>query len=77
MEENERRKIMDNEKIFENDRFIIVYEQEDGILTADVKVILVDKATGVNYLFVKSGYGGGLTPLLDENGKPIVTKNIE
>lgn len=74
MEENERRKIMDNEKIFENDRFIIVYEQEDGILTADVKVILVDKATGVNYLFVKSGYGGGLTPLLDENGKPIVTK---
>ena len=77
MEENERRKIMDNEKIFENDRFIIVYEQEDGILSVETKKILVDKATGVNYLFVKSGYGGGLTPLLDENGKPIVTKNIE
>ena len=65
---------MDNEKIFENDRFIIVYEQEDGILSVETKKILVDKATGVNYLFVKSGYGGGLTPLLDENGKPIVTK---
>lgn len=77
MEENERRKIMDNEKIFENDRFIIVYEQEDGILSVETKKILVDKATGVNYLFIKAGYGAGITPLLDENGKPIVTKNIE
>lgn len=77
MEENERRKIMDNEKIFENDRFIIVYEQEDGILSVETKKILVDKVTGVNYLFIKAGYGAGITPLLDENGKPIVTKNIE
>lgn len=77
MEENERRKMMDNERNFDGDRFEAVYRQEDGILTADVKVIIVDKATGVNYLFVKSGYGAGLTPLLDENGKPIVTKNIE
>lgn len=77
MEENERRKIMDNEKIFENDRFIIVYEQEDGILSVETKKILVDKVTGVNYLFIKAGYGAGITPLLDENGKPIVTNNIE
>lgn len=77
MEENERRKIMDDEKIFENDRFIIVYEQEDGILSVETKKILVDKVTGVNYLFIKAGYGAGITPLLDENGKPIVTKNIE
>lgn len=77
MEENERRKMMDNEKEFDGDRFEAVYEQEDGILSVETKKILVDKVTGVNYLFVKSGYGGGLTPLLDENGKPIVTKNIE
>ncbi|MBO4722737.1 MAG: xylan 1,4-beta-xylosidase [Muribaculaceae bacterium] len=38
--------------------------------------IIVDTQTGVNYLFVCEGYGGGLTPLLDENGKPIITKNI-
>ena len=68
---------MDNERNFDGDRFEAVYRQEDGILTADVKVILVDKATGVNYLFIKAGYGAGITPLLDENGKPIVTKNIE
>ena len=68
---------MDNEKEFDGDRFEVVYEQEEGILAVETKMILVDKATGVNYLFVKSGYGGGLTPLLDENGKPVVTKNIE
>ena len=73
MEENERRKIIDNEKEFDGDRFEVVYKQEDGILTADVKVILVDKATGVNYLFIKAGYGGGLTVLLDKDGKPVVT----
>jgi hypothetical protein len=35
--------------------------------------IWVDKETGVNYLFAYSGYAGGLTPLLDADGKPIVT----
>lgn len=39
--------------------------------------ILVDTETGVNYLFKKSGYAGGLTPLLDSNGKVIITKDIE
>lgn len=37
-------------------------------------VVIVDKETGVNYLFVRSGYGAGLTPLLDSEGKPIITK---
>jgi len=36
--------------------------------------VIVDKKTGVNYLFVKSGYGAGLTTLLDENGNPILSK---
>ena len=36
--------------------------------------IIVDQKTGVNYLFVRSGYGAGLTPLIDSEGKPIVTK---
>lgn len=35
--------------------------------------IIVDKKTGVNYLWVMSGYAGGLTPLLDRDGKPIIT----
>ena len=32
-----------------------------------------DTETGVNYVFHKDGYAGGLTPLLDKDGKPVVT----
>ena len=35
-------------------------------------VILVDTLTGVLYLQVVNGYGGGLTPLLDRDGKPVI-----
>ena len=31
-----------------------------------------DTQTGVQYLFADQGTSGGLTPLLDKNGKPIV-----
>ena len=35
--------------------------------------VIIDTETGVNYLFAQEGYAGGLTPLLDKNGKPVVT----
>lgn len=35
--------------------------------------IWVDKETGVNYVFRQSGYAGGMTVLLDKDGKPVVT----
>lgn len=35
--------------------------------------IWIDSKTGVNYFYHNSGYSGGLTPLLDASGKPIVT----
>ena len=38
--------------------------------------ILTDKKTGVQYLFYKSGFTGGLTPLLDSDGKPQIRKSI-
>jgi len=38
-----------------------------------VKRLIVDTETGVNYLYYGEGYGGGLTALLDKDGKPIVT----
>ena len=34
--------------------------------------MIVDKETGVNYLFIKAGYGAGLTPLLDADGKVVI-----
>ena len=50
------------------ERFIQVYSENFG-----GQVILVDKVTGVNYLFVQSGYAGGLTPLLNRDGTPVIT----
>ena len=50
------------------ERFIKIHSENLGS-----EVILVDKKTGVNYLFVQSGYAGGLTPLLNRDGTPIVT----
>ena len=35
--------------------------------------IIVDRETGVNYLFYNGGYSGGLTPLLDKDGNVVVT----
>ena len=55
------------------DRFDIKEKENVSILTE--ASIIIDKETGVNYLYVCCGYGGGLTPLLDENGKPIITKD--
>ena len=49
-------------------RFVKIYAQELGSTE-----IWVDKETGVNYLFHSSGYAGGLTVLLDKDGKPMVT----
>ena len=51
------------------DRFEKVYAQ--GTLT--VTQIWVDRETGVNYLYHMDGYSGGLTPLLGDDGRPIVS----
>lgn len=52
-------------------RFEKIYSQDLGSTE-----IWVDKETGVNYLFHASGYAGGLTPLLDKDGKPVITTVI-
>lgn len=50
-------------------RFVKVYSE--GAFGSNE--IWVDKQTGVNYLFHASGYAGGLTPLLNRDGTPVVT----
>ena len=56
-----------------DDRFEKVYSQSTFSSSTQ---ILVDKETGVNYIYHSSGYGGGLTPLLDREGKPVITPII-
>ncbi|OQA14963.1 MAG: hypothetical protein BWY62_00834 [Firmicutes bacterium ADurb.Bin356] len=54
-------------------RFVRVHSK--GTLSGNE--IWVDTQTGVNYYFHSSGYAGGLTPLLDKEGKPIVFSQEE
>lgn len=55
------------------DRFDVKDRETLGLMTE--ASVIIDRETGVNYLFVHRGYGGGLTPLLDAEGKPIITKD--
>ncbi len=52
------------------DRFKKVYTQG----TINLFEIWVDTETGVNYIFHRDGNAAGLTPLLDKDGKPVVTR---
>ena len=54
------------------DRFDVTIKDGNGLSGPEVRVI-VDKKTGVNYLFAESGYAGGLTVLLNRDGSPVVT----
>ena len=53
-----------------NDRFEAVYSQE-GFLSASI-TIDVDKMTGVQYVWHKEFHAGGMTVLLDAQGKPLL-----
>lgn len=57
-------------------RFDVVLREGSSLLDGQ-RVVLVDRETGVNYLFVHMGYAGGLTPLLDADGKPVVTRDAQ
>lgn len=50
-------------------RFVVLHQE--GMFSG--QKILLDTETGVNYLFVRDGYAGGLTPLLDRDGKPMLS----
>ena len=50
-------------------RFEKVYSQGMGSMQ-----VWVDIETGVHYLYRQDGYAGGLTVLLDKDGKPMIAK---
>lgn len=52
-----------------DDRFVKSYSQ--GVIAA--VEIWVDTQTGVNYIYRTNGNAGGLTVLVDKDGKPVVT----
>lgn len=54
-----------------SDRFVRISKQGG----AKGVEIWVDTKTGVNYMFLTRGFAAGLSPLLDADGKPIVSPN--
>ncbi|MCL2486578.1 MAG: DUF6440 family protein [Oscillospiraceae bacterium] len=62
-----------------NNRFEVLLEEQLGpdsfMRSSDRTLIIRDKLTGVLYLFAYYCNGGGLTPLLGRDGKPIVDLN--
>jgi hypothetical protein len=60
-------------KMAKNERFEKIYSQG----TVNIIEIWVDKETGVNYVFHAGGYAGGMTSLLDRDGKPIISPIFE
>ncbi len=52
------------------ERFKKIYQQG----TISMVEIWVDTETGVNYVFHRDGNAAGFTVLLDQDGKPVVTK---
>ena len=55
-------------------RFVRIYKQET--LTT-VLEIWMDRDTGVNYPYRRNGYSGGMTVLVDRDGKPLIGQTNE
>ncbi len=55
------------------ERFITKLVEGSALSETGYRLVMVDRETGVNYLYVHAGYSGGLTVMVDADGKPIVT----
>ncbi|NEU31744.1 hypothetical protein GN156_13315 [bacterium LRH843] len=53
-------------------RFEVIYKQ--GKL--ETFKIIRDNETGVLYMMNQSGYGGGITVMVDQEGKPLVDEGF-
>lgn len=54
-------------------RFIVIWEEGSSVKAPGEFRIVVDKVTGVNYLWARETNIGGITPLLGADGKPVIT----
>ena len=53
-------------------RFIEVYKEDCGFFGPESSLV-VDKETGVTYFIIRNSFGTGITPLLNPDGKPVLT----
>ena len=57
-----------------DDRFVVVHKEGNSLANSGYRQLLVDKQTGVTYLMISCGYGHSVTPLLDAQGRPVITR---
>jgi hypothetical protein len=60
--------IKDTGEMYFGDRFQ-VQEKID-----EYSCVLIDKETGVNYLYIRSGYARTITVIYDQNGNVLISK---
>ena len=54
----------------EEERFVTVYES--GGVSYPFKRVIVDRMTGVQYLYLSGSHTGGPTVFVDRDGKPLL-----
>ena len=57
-----------------DESFVVIHKEGSQLKDSGFRQLLVDKETGVTYLLWKAGYGSAITPLLNKDGTPIITK---
>jgi len=57
-----------------NEKRFLFSKKTSGILGMTGAEVITDTDTGVQYLFVYKGYAGGLTLLVDKDGKPLINR---
>ena len=57
-----------------DNRFVVVHKEGSSLSNSGFRQLLVDRQTGVTYLFINCGYGSSITPLLDAQGGPVITR---
>ena len=55
-------------------RFQEVSTEGSALSENGCKTVIVDTETGVNYMHIKCGYSGSITPLYNADGTLVVTK---
>ena len=55
-------------------RFVVIEKEGSSLSDKGQQMVVVDRKTGVSYLWMKSGYGAGITPLIGSDGKPVIFK---
>lgn len=54
-------------------RFVQVFAEDCGFFGPESSLV-ADRETGVTYLIIRTTFGSGITPLLNRDGKPVITK---